>query len=294
MDPSASVFVGTFITQFLLKGVGVTPEMCVAIFTSVLAKLLHLNSARLHNIQGLVFVLAYWINMDAAAALNFLAERGALQTFFDLWCDNHESFWGRYTINVSTLAMMKVFQSRDPRLAAITVKGEELPAAGRGIRTRSKTKAAPPRYTQIPLYCKMVKIVIKEFGQRLNEEQDQLEHARHVGRALAEDDESDGDGEWEDDDDEGDGAEAFAHKSPFAPAENYDLSTSEIINLDGMFEGEEDEEEGQDDPIYHVDMKAASAEFLKLLAADAEAAGMILPTLTPNEQRTANAALETA
>ena len=79
MDPSASVFIGTFITQFLLKGVGVTPEMCVAIFTAVLAKLLHLNSARLHNIQGLVFVLAYWINMDPAAALNFLAERGALQ-----------------------------------------------------------------------------------------------------------------------------------------------------------------------------------------------------------------------
>lgn len=64
---------------------------------------------------------------------------------------------GKYVNNVSVTGLVKVFQSRDQRLLAVTVKGEEVHYY-KGIKTRSKASKAPPRFSMVPLYCRAMRV----------------------------------------------------------------------------------------------------------------------------------------
>eukprot|EP00041_Stephanoeca_diplocostata_P027546 m.759617 g.759617 ORF g.759617 m.759617 type:complete len:128 (-) comp23198_c0_seq2:233-616(-) len=76
---------------------------------------------------------------------------------------------GKYVNNVSVTGLAKIFQSRDQRLLAVTVKGEEVHYY-KGIKTRSKGRKAPPRYNMVPLFVKITKLLIREYGTILEDE----------------------------------------------------------------------------------------------------------------------------
>eukprot|EP00040_Diaphanoeca_grandis_P018433 m.96912 g.96912 ORF g.96912 m.96912 type:complete len:1028 (+) comp26938_c0_seq1:24-3107(+) len=279
MSDSACLDVGRLIVQLLLKTT-MSQELCQSVFLAVTRKLFALKPL-LTIIQSLIFVIAYWINMDPTAALQFLKEKGCTEKFFKIWLETHEFFWGKYARNVSVQALIKAFMSRNTDLATIMVQGDEKPSTGRGIKTRSKAKKAPIQYTQISVYAKIAKIIIHEHGTVLEDERQQALEEKHA------DDDSDGD--WEDDED--DEVNAFASKSPFAPAE---LFTSDLIDLGGggFFDDDEvEDEEEKEDPLYNVNMKDITTTFLKSLSADQEVAAHVLPSLTKLEQETAARAL---
>ena len=62
------------------------------------------------------------------------------------------------------LGMLKLFTLADPRVASINVKGDLIVDEQNRdrIMTRSRTKDAPHRYTQIPFPLKALKLLLKD------------------------------------------------------------------------------------------------------------------------------------
>lgn len=118
----------------------------------------------------MIFVIAQWITMDAAQALEFLATRDALEPVLRLWCDTHEDFSynGKYYTNVSAMALIAVLKSGDERLYEITVDGDEIYDV-KGIRTRAVSAVKPQRFQQVPVVAKIAKLLIREFGSLLED-----------------------------------------------------------------------------------------------------------------------------
>jgi hypothetical protein len=260
--------------------------------------------------------------MDTKQALDFLVSRDALAPVFQLWCDIHEDFSynGKYYTNVSAMALIAVLRSADERVLAVYVPGAEIFSGG-GIRTRSVASSSPSKYEEIPLYAKITKLLIREYGSLAedakvkagggDEEYDVegvsdsqphpsfpqyescLQYVQispspsvcppHPDCTLPYSQDAEDD-EWSDDEDEG-----FATKSVFAPAEDYDLS--EAFDL-GKFLHEDDvpDEDELEDPLYQVDLMAEIAQMLTELSADEAALAFVAPSLTPAEERTAREA----
>jgi len=94
----------------------------------------------------------------------------------------------------SVIALTKLYELHDPRLASIQVKGELIVPKTDRIMTRSRARQQPDQYTSISAQLKIIKVLVDELlaasGNR------QLDAS-----AAAELDDEDGedDGEWEDD-----------------------------------------------------------------------------------------------
>ena len=103
------------------------------------------------------------------------------------------STWFSKLIPHSVIALSKLYDLHDPRLANIQVKGDLVVPNSDRIMTRSRARQQPDQYTTVSAQLKIVKVLVDELlsasGNRL------LDSA-----AAAElDDEGSEDGDWEDD-----------------------------------------------------------------------------------------------
>ena len=97
-------------------------------------------------------------------------------------------------ISCSIVALSKLYELNDPRLAEIQVKGDLIVPTSNRIMTRSRARQQPDQYTMIPAQLKIVKILVEELLQASGK-------LRDVDAAAAADldDDDDDDGDWEDD-----------------------------------------------------------------------------------------------
>lgn len=93
----------------------------------------------------------------------------------------------------SVVALSKLYELNDPRLANIQVKGDLIVPKSDRIMTRARAKQTPDEYTMISAQLKIVKILVEELisasGNRMLDPADAAEL----------DDDDDENGEWEDD-----------------------------------------------------------------------------------------------
>lgn len=93
----------------------------------------------------------------------------------------------------SVIALSKLYDLQDPRLANVQVKGDLIVPQSDRIMTRSRARAQPDQYTTVPAQLKIIKVLVGELlsasGPRTLD----------AGAAAEFDDDGSDDGEWEDD-----------------------------------------------------------------------------------------------
>lgn len=91
----------------------------------------------------------------------------------------------------SVIALTKLYELHDPRLAEINVKGDLIVPKTDRIMTRSRAKQQPDQYTYISAQLKIVKVLIEELLSASGN--------RALEAAAAEvDEDGDEDDDWED------------------------------------------------------------------------------------------------
>ncbi len=138
------------------------------------------------------------------------------------------------------------------------VRGDILPDNSGIIRTRSRAKTMPHQYTSVPMFAKIIKVLLKEWSS-----------ASHAGgggaggrgdgaRTPETDDE---DGEWDDEyEPRGQGNDDFAFLSDMLGPGGLDaLQNDDDLAL-------EDDEDLKSDPVYSMDLKSWLSQYLQHLA----------------------------
>jgi hypothetical protein len=247
--------------------------------------------AALYNTHGsAVIELAYGITLDDS--------QNGLKFLMESWVDWHHLIIRSYQRKVSIVALSNILRLRNPQIESLVVKGEALPEppsrAGGGMKTRSKSKANPPRYSYIPLPVKIFSLIINEINKLADE--------RVRG---GEDDE----GEWNydeaDDDDDEDGgglggnyddmvdsnltSRPVTKPSPFAPAEDYGdylYPNPDLLDMEDVGDSDEVEDaDARDDPIYHQDVEKSLTDVVcELLAVNASSVSQLVSFLSENDQ----------
>lgn len=212
VEKAGSQQLGPYLMQ-LLRAVA------VRLFTAVKAQF----------IQSLILVFARLSLISASEVVSFLADvqignQSGLEVVISKWLENSINFAGyeeirqKYdsaTSSVQTfpdhtkltlssiIALTRLWELNDPRLAAIQVKGELIMPESNRIMTRSRARQAPEQYTTISAQLKIIKILIEELLSNTSSN-----NARSAANSLntnnaavndAEEDEDSGDDEWEDD-----------------------------------------------------------------------------------------------
>lgn len=99
----------------------------------------------------------------------------------------------------SAVALSKLYQLNDPRLAEVQVKGDLIVPKSDRIMTRSRARQTPDQYTIIPAQLKIIKVLVAELLSASGNDSALGGGSAH--RAGDDDDEDGDDGEWEDDGD---------------------------------------------------------------------------------------------
>jgi hypothetical protein len=158
--------------------------------------------------------------------------------------------------STSVVALCKLYDLQDPRLAEVQVKGDLVVRQSDRIMTRSRARAQPDQYTTISAQLKIIKVLVEELlsgsGPR----------SLDAAAAAELEEEFSDDGDWEDD-----------------PSDFLDLGSG-MTKAQLMALGAEDsaEERARDD-----ETQTALLEFFRLKAADASF-GAVFEQLTPAEQ----------
>ncbi|KAF2204859.1 ARM repeat-containing protein [Delitschia confertaspora ATCC 74209] len=149
-------------------------------------------------IQSLTLVFARLSLVNAHDVVNFLAGldisgQNGLQVVLAKWLENSINFAGYDEIRQNVIALSRIYDLKDPRVAGIQVKGELIvPRDGR-IMTRSRARANPDQYTIVPAPLKILKVLIVELTSASGA-------SRQLDAAAAADlaDEGSDDDDWED------------------------------------------------------------------------------------------------
>ncbi|KAG6007567.1 hypothetical protein E4U43_000285 [Claviceps pusilla] len=156
-------------------------------------------------IQSLILVFARLSLHGAHDVVEFLSqieingERG-LQVVLSKWLENSVSFAGYDEIRQNVIALSKLYGLNDPRVAQISVKGDLIVGADDGrIKTRSRAKQNPDKYTIIPAPLKIIKVLVEELTSASGA--GAAAGAAAAMAAAAEFDEANEEDGWEDDDD---------------------------------------------------------------------------------------------
>jgi hypothetical protein len=159
------------------------------------------------------------------------------------------------TLN-SVVALCKLYDLQDLRLAEVQVKGDLVVTQSNRIMTRSRARAQPDQYTTVSAQLKIIKVLVEELlsgsGPR----------SLDATTAAELDEEFSDDGDWEDD-----------------SADFLDLASG-MTKAQLMALGAEDSAEARarDD-----ETQTALVEFFKVKAADPDF-GAVFAQLTPAEQ----------
>lgn len=133
------------------------------------------------------------------------------------WLEHTPTFAGHSAITINITALAHLYSLGDPRLAAITVKGDLIIPSSDRVVTRSRAKANPDRFTTVSVPVKILKLLVDELlqssaaananpalGVGVDAGPNGHGHSRGSskggdgGDEIEDDDEEDG--EWEDDD----------------------------------------------------------------------------------------------
>ncbi|GIZ41788.1 hypothetical protein CKM354_000508200 [Cercospora kikuchii] len=149
-------------------------------------------------IQSLILVFARLSLISAVEVVSFLADirigdQSGLQVVMSKWLENSINFAGYDDIRQNIVALSKLYELNDPRLAEVQVKGDLIVPKSDRIMTRSRARQQPDQYTIIPAQLKIVKVLVEELLSASGPN-------RALDAAAAADlDDDDEDGDWEDD-----------------------------------------------------------------------------------------------
>ncbi|KXT09296.1 hypothetical protein AC579_2852 [Pseudocercospora musae] len=153
-------------------------------------------------IQSLILVFARLSLISASDVVGFLADvrigdQNGLQVVISKWLENSINFAGYDDIRQNVVALSKLYELHDPRLAQIQVKGDLIVPKSDRIMTRSRAKQQPDQYTVIPAQLKIIKVLVEELLSASGSQ-------RNIDAAVAAelDDGDEDDGDWEDDGDD--------------------------------------------------------------------------------------------
>lgn len=98
-------------------------------------------------IQSLTLVFARLSLNHASEVVEFLAQQdiggqNGLQVVLAKWLENSISFAGYDEIRQNVIALSKLYDLKDPRLAQVQVKGDLIPNTDGRIMTRSRAKTS--------------------------------------------------------------------------------------------------------------------------------------------------------
>lgn len=219
-----------------------------------IAYLLHDNDEQAKEVMDLLESMQV-----APSVQNPTAESGnGLEVLCKKWVDNVETLQGFWAQRVSALALAKVLDSRRPFLTTINVRGDILPDNSGIIRTRSRAKTMPHQYTSVPMFAKIVKVLVKEWSSASRCGNRGGLNAGDRARTPETDDE---DGEWDDEyEPHSGGKDDFGLLSDMLGPGGLDA-----LQDDDAF-GLEDDEDLKSDPAYTIDLKTWLSQYLQHLA----------------------------
>jgi hypothetical protein len=93
----------------------------------------------------------------------------------------------------SIIALAKLYELNDPRIASVQVKGDLIVPKSDRIMTRSRAKQQPDQYTTVSAQLKIIKVLVEELPSASGT------GAIDAAAAAELDDEGSDDGDWEDD-----------------------------------------------------------------------------------------------
>ncbi|CAK4031417.1 Importin subunit beta-5 [Lecanosticta acicola] len=151
-------------------------------------------------IQSLILVFARLSLISAQEVVGFLADvqigdQSGLQVVISKWLENSINFAGYDDIRKNVVALSKLYELGDPRIAEIHVKGDMIMPKSDRILTRSRAKQQPDQYTIISAQLKIIKVLVEELLSASGT-------SRNIDASNAADvdDGDEDDGSWEDDD----------------------------------------------------------------------------------------------
>ncbi|GAB7362262.1 hypothetical protein MBLNU230_g2282t1 [Neophaeotheca triangularis] len=155
-------------------------------------------------IQSLILVFARLSLISAHEVVSFLAEvqigsQSGLEVVIGKWLENSINFAGYDEIKQNIIALSRLWELHDPRLANIQVKGDIIMPQSDRIMTRSRARQQPEQHTTIPAQLKIIKVLVEELLAPTSNDA-----ARSAANGLTAagddyaDDDADGD-DWEDD-----------------------------------------------------------------------------------------------
>ncbi|EMD61712.1 hypothetical protein COCSADRAFT_234694 [Bipolaris sorokiniana ND90Pr] len=154
------------------------------------------QASQANFIQSLTLVFARLSLNHASEVVDFLASQdidgeNGLQVVLAKWLENSINFAGYDEIRQNVIALSKLYDLKDPRVAQVQVQGDLIPNTDGRIMTRSRAKANPDKYTIVPAPLKILKVLIVEL---------QSASGANLDAAAAADlaEEGSDDGDWED------------------------------------------------------------------------------------------------
>ncbi|EXJ74964.1 uncharacterized protein A1O5_01660 [Cladophialophora psammophila CBS 110553] len=164
------------------------------------------TAERIQFVQSLCMVFVGLCLAAPKEVLDFLSEvningTNGLSVVLTKWLENSVHFAGFDEVRQNVVALSKIFALRDPRVHAVSVKGDLIVDARPGgrIKTRSQAKLNPDRWTQVPADLKILKIMVDELANAATSRFPSLAAAQAAADALDEEDEDAEDAdEWED------------------------------------------------------------------------------------------------
>ncbi|KAF1915063.1 armadillo-type protein [Ampelomyces quisqualis] len=188
-------------------------------------------------IQSLTLVFARLSLNHASEVVEFLAQQdiggqNGLQVVLAKWLENSISFAGYDEIRQNVIALSKLYDLKDPRLAQVHVKGDLIPNTDGRIMTRSRAKEN--QYSIVPATLKILKVLIVELQSASGAPLD-----AQAAADLADEEGSD-DGDWEDEPnpfvDLGSGFSkeqlmAFAHEEPGSGRQRDDETQGFLVDF---------------------------------------------------------------
>ncbi|KKZ67571.1 hypothetical protein EMCG_06747 [[Emmonsia] crescens] len=186
-----------------------------------LTQLLHAVAHRLATaqkaqfIQSLILVFARLSLISAREVVDFLSTltidgQSGLAVVFSKWLENSITFAGYDEIRQNVIALSKIYQLDDPRVAQVQVKGELIIQDTGRIKTRSQARRDPDQYTIVSAPLKIVKVLAEELVSATGNRDMEAAAAAAVAGAggtgsggggsgsLDEDDSDDENDDWED------------------------------------------------------------------------------------------------
>ena len=127
------------------------------------------TAERAQLIQSLILVFARLSLISAREVIEFLAQldingQSGLHVVLSKWLENSVNFAGYDEIRQNVIALSKLYQLNDPRVAQVQVKGDLIIHDTGRIKTRSQSRNNPDQYTIIPATLKILKILVEELS----------------------------------------------------------------------------------------------------------------------------------